>query len=204
MLTFDESTHTYYWNNNPVPSVTKIINEFLQVTINGSQYHINRYSGVVIPSYLMEEGAAKGKDLHYGAELILKGGIDWNALDPDYVPPLRQFEKFLSDFDIRPLYTEYRFYHPKMKFCGTIDLLAVINGVISIVDFKTGIESFTVGLQTSAYREGYCSQEKYLGKIDRYVLYLPKDGSSYKFKRLNDESDLNKFKACMILKELSK
>ena len=148
----------------------------------------------------MIEGSAKGRDIHKGMELILHGGIDYQSLANEYTAPLKNFEQWLSDCKISPLYTEYRFYHPKLGYAGTIDLIAIVNGVLSIVDFKTGIESFAVGLQTAAYREGYCSQEKYLGKIDRYVLYLPKDGSSYKFKRLNDESDLNKFRACMMLK----
>jgi hypothetical protein len=199
MLTFDESTHSYFWNGKKVPSVTGIINEWVQITIAGTRYHVNRYTGTVVASYLMEEGAAKGKDLHKGAELILKGGIDWYALDPDYVKPLHQFEKFLSDFDIRPLYTEYRFYHPKYGYCGTIDLIAIIEKALAFIDIKTGLCE-TVGIQTSAYEAGYCAQEKYIGRTARYALWLPKAGNKYKFEKLTDPNDFDKFKACMMLK----
>jgi hypothetical protein len=199
MLTFNEELHEYRWNGVIVPSVTTLINEWIKVTIQGTDYHVNRFTGTVVPSYLMEEGAEKGKDLHDGAELILKGGIDWYALDPDYVKPLQQFEKFLSDFDIHPLYAEYRFYHPKMGYAGTIDIIAIIEKALSFIDIKTGLCE-TVGIQTSAYEAGYCAQEKYIGRTARYALWLPKTGNKYKFEKLNDPGDFDKFKACMMLK----
>jgi len=199
MLTFDEATHTYRWNNVIVPSVTGIINEFQQITINGSQYHVNRYTGAVIPSYLMEEGAAKGKDIHKGCELILQGGIDWNALDPEYVDPLRQFEKWLSDFNINPFYTEFQFYHPKFHYAGTIDIIAIIDKTLSFIDIKTG-ECSTVSWQLSAYESGYCAHERYVGRTARYALWLPKSGDKYKFEKMIDTNGFECFKACMILK----
>lgn len=203
MLTFDETTHTYFWNGAKVPSVTQCINEFQQVTINGSQYHINRYTGAVVPSYLMEQGAEDGKNIHRGAELILHGGIDWNVLDPDYVAPLRQFEKWLSDFDIQPLYTEFRVYHPKFGYAGTLDIVALIEKALAFIDIKSGLCN-TVSWQLSAYEAAYCAQEKYIGRTMRYALWLPKDGSPYKFEPITGQNDFEKFKACMILKGTAK
>ena len=199
MLTFDEATHTYRWNGVKVPSVTGLINEWLQITISGSQYHVNRFSGVVVPSYLMQEGAAKGKDLHKGSELILKGGLDWNALDPEYEPPLRQFQKWLDDCQIQPLYTEYRFYHPKYHYCGCIDVVAMVEKALAFIDIKTG-ECSTVDIQLSAYEAGYCAQERYIGRTARYALWLPKKGEKYKFEKIKDDNSFEKFKALMILK----
>lgn len=199
MLTFNEEKHEYRWNGVIVPSVTGIINEFLKVNINGSDWHINRFTGAVIPSYLMEEGAAKGKDLHYGAELILKGGIDWKSLDPEYLPPLQQFEKWLKDFNVDPLYVETRFFHTRYHYAGTIDIIAMIKKALAFIDIKTGLCD-TVGPQTMAYENGYCNQEKYTGRTARYALWLPKKGDKYKFEQLTNPSDFDFFKACLIQK----
>jgi ATP-dependent exoDNAse (exonuclease V) beta subunit len=159
---------------------------------------VNRFTGAVIPSYLMEEGAEKGKDLHKGCQLLLQGGLDWDSLDIEYVAPLQQFEKWLKQFQIEPLYTETMFYHPKMNYCGTIDLIAVVDKVLSIVDFKTG-ECSTVDIQLSAYKEGWTAQEKYYGKVDKYALWLPKNGNQPKLEKITVDS-FQDFKACMILK----
>jgi len=175
-----------------------LINEFLKVNINGSDWHINRFTGAVIQSYLMEEGAEKGKDLHKGCELILQGGLDWDSLDIEYVAPLQQFKKWLIDFHIEPLYVESMFYNPKLGYAGTIDLIAVIDKVLSIVDFKTG-ECSTVDIQLSAYKEGWTAQEKYYGKVDKYALWLPKNGNQPKLEKITVDS-FQDFKACMILK----
>jgi hypothetical protein len=198
MLTFDESTHTYRWNGVIVPSVTGIIKEFIKVTINGSDWYVNRFTGAVIPSYLMEEGAEKGKDLHKGCQLILQGGIDWNTLSDEYIDPLIQFEKFLSDFSIQPLYTEFMFYHPRYGYAGTIDIIAIIEKALTFIDIKTG-ECSTVGWQTSAYEKSFCAQEKYTGRTARFALWLPKNGLKYKFEKLTNENDFEMFKACLML-----
>jgi hypothetical protein len=203
MLTFNEELHEYRWNGKVVPSVTGLINEWLKVTINGSDWHINRFTGAVIPSYLMDEGAEKGKDLHFGAECILKGGLDWNALDPEYEPPLKMFQKWLDDVKPQILYSEYRFYHKRYGYAGCVDVVAVIEKALSIVDLKTG-EAGLVGPQSAAYLEGYISQEKYIGRTARYCLHLPKDGSNYKFEKLTNENDFEMFKACLMLKGVGK
>lgn len=199
MLTFNEELHEYRWNGKVVPSVTSIINEFLKVTIQGTDYHINRFTGTVVPSYLMEEGAEKGKDIHKGTQIILQGGIDWNSLSEEYTPPLKQFEKFLSDRNIQPLYTEFQFYHPRYGYAGTIDIIAIIEKALAFIDIKTG-ECPTVGWQTSAYEKGYCAQEKYTGRTARFALWLPKNGLKYKFEKLTNENDFEMFKACLMLK----
>jgi hypothetical protein len=199
MLTFDEKEHIYRWNGVIVPGVTTIIGEWVKIVIGGERYHVNKFTGVVIPSRVMEEAGAKGTDLHKGSQLILQGGIDWNSLVPEYIGPLRQFEKFLSDFDIKPLYTELPFYHPKYGYAGTIDIIATYQKALAFIDIKTG-ESSTVGPQVAAYERGHCAQDRYIGRTTRYALWLPKDGSSYKFEQLTKENDFEFFKACLMQK----
>ena len=194
MLTFDASTHTYFWDGVKVPSVTSLINEFMQVTIGGERYHINRYTGAVIPSYLMEEGAAKGSDLHRACQLILQGRLDWDALDPGYLGPCKQFVKWLADFSIEPLYSEFMVYHSRMNYAGCIDLVAINGKSLGIIDLKFGLIG-NVSLQLNAYEKAFCSQEKYMGRTNKYVLQIPKSGDSYKFEKIDDEQGWEQFKA---------
>jgi hypothetical protein len=199
MLTFNTALHEYKKLGKTVPSVTQVINEWLKVAIGGEKWHVNRFTGVAIPSRKMDEGAAKGADLHKGCNLILQGGIDWDSLAEEYVPPLRQFEQWLKDFDIQPLYSELMVYNSRMGYAGTIDLVVPIDKALAFIDIKTG-ECGTVGPQLAAYEKAYCDQEKYVGRTARYALWLPKSGKPYKFEKLTNEGDWDFFKSCLFQK----
>jgi hypothetical protein len=204
MLTFNSENHEYRNHDGKiVPSVTEIIHEWLKVTIGGEKWHVNRFTGAAIPSRKMEEGAAKGTDLHKAAQLILQGGIDWDSLAAEYVGPLKQFTNWLKECDITPLYTEYMFYHSRYNYCGTIDIVATSDKELLIVDIKTGLSDM-VSLQLSAYEQGFISQEKYTGKTARYALYLPKSGKPYKFEKMKDDNSWEQFRACLLLQGMGK
>lgn len=196
MLTFDAEKHQYSWNGQMVPGVTSILNEWLKVTIGGERYHINRFSGTAIPSWKMEEAGQSGTDIHKGCEIIIQGGIDWDSLDPVYTPPLRQFEKFMAEIKPQVLFSEAPIYHPKYGYAGTIDIIAMIGKALCFIDIKTG-DSSTVGPQLAAYERGWCAFDKYLGRTERYALWLPKDGSPYKFQQLTSQFDFEFFKSCL-------
>lgn len=196
MLTFDPEKHQYQWNGQPVQGVTSILNEWLKVTIAGERYHVNRFSGVAIPSWKMEEAGQAGTDIHKGCQLIIQGGVDWSALAPEYVAPLRQFDKFLAEIKPNILYSEAPIYHPKHHYAGTVDIIAMIGKALCFIDIKTG-DSSTVGPQLSAYERGWTAYDKYIGRTERYALWLPKDGSPYKFEQLKNEFDWDFFKTCM-------
>jgi len=200
MLTFNPENHEYRKENGDVvTSVTQVINEWIKVTIGGERWHVNRFTGAAIPSRKMEEGAAKGSDLHLGCQLILQGGIDWDSLADEYVKPLKQFEQWLKDFSIEPLYSELMVYNSRMGYAGIIDIVAPIDRALGFTDIKTG-DCDTVGPQTIAYEKAYCDQEKYIGRTARYALWLPKSGASYKFEKLANEGDWDFFKSCLFQK----
>lgn len=205
MLTFDETTHTYHWNGAKVPGVTSILREWIQITVGvaGSRFHVNRYSGLTIPSEVMEEASAKGKDLHRGCQLILQEGLDWEALPSEYLAPLQQFEKWQEEFRPEVLFTEVPVFHPKYQYAGTVDIIAVIDGILHIIDIKTGASS-SVGPQTAAYEKAWLAQEKYLRRSKRAALWLPKDGSPYKFQPLSNVGDFDFFKVCLYQRQFLK
>jgi hypothetical protein len=112
------------------------------------------------------------------------------------VGPLRQFEKWFDLFKPQILYTEAPFYSKRFNYAGTIDIVAMIAKALCFIDIKTG-ESKSVGPQLAAYEWGWCEQERYTGKTERWALWLPKDGSPYKFQKITGRNDLDYFKACL-------
>lgn len=198
MLTFDELSHTYKWNGSIVPGVTTILADFIKVEIAGERYHVGRNSGAVIRSDVMEAAATKGTDIHAGCSIIIQGGVDWSALDGAYVGPLREFEKWLSDWKPQVMFTECPFYSERYGYAGTIDIIAMIRNKLCFIDIKTG-ESDSVGPQLAAYQNGWCEQEKYRPSTERWVLKIPKNGDPYKFAKLDGTLDFDYFKACLFV-----
>lgn len=48
------------------------------------------------------------------------------------------FERWAKDVDLKPLLIEQTVYSKKYQYAGTLDLLAEVEGKLTIVDFKTG------------------------------------------------------------------
>jgi hypothetical protein len=196
MLTFDESTHAYFWNGIRVPGVTAVLNDFMRVEIGGTSYHIGRNSGAVIPSDVMEKAAAIGTDIHEGCRILANGWLDWSAIDGAYVGPLKQFELWREQYRPHIMFTETPFYSLRYGYAGTIDIIAMINGKLSFIDIKTGASS-SVGPQLAAYERGWCEQEKYTAATQRWALWLPKNGDPFKFERLTGKHDFDYFRSCL-------
>jgi hypothetical protein len=196
MLTFEADTHTYRWNGVKVPGVTTIIGDYIQIEAGGVLYHVERHTGQVIRSDVMEEAAAKGKDIHRCCQLTIQGGLDKEALDAGYRGPVSQFEEWLQLYSPAILYTECPFYSARYGYAGTIDIIAMMNKKLCFIDIKTG-ESSSVGKQLAAYEKGWTEENKYRGLTERWVLWLPKNGNPYKFEKLTNRQDFDYFLACL-------
>jgi hypothetical protein len=196
MLTFEADTHTYRWNGVKVPGVTTIIGDYIRIEAGGVLYHVDRHTGQVIRSDVMEDAAAKGHDLHRCCQLTIQGGLDKEALDADYQRPVAQFEKWLELYKPQILYTECPFYSARYGYAGTIDIIAMIKKKLCFIDIKTGASS-SVGKQLAAYEKGWCEENKYRGLTERWVLWLPKNGDPFKFQPLTNRQDFDYFLACL-------
>lgn len=75
-------------------------------------------------------------------------------------------------------------------YAGRFDVAAYVNGVLSMIDFKTGAPLHYHGVQLAGYCHGLWGS---LDNVKRYGLYLHKDGT-YKLKPfIDDEEDLSVF-----------
>lgn len=191
VLRFEENGHRYTWNGESVPSVTQVLHEWREVTVYGKRFFVHTINGTVIEGEVMDVAAAFGTAIHHGAKLVLMDDLDWDSLDPVLVGPLREFEKWMDDYKVKPLHIEEPMYSEKHGVAGTPDIIGMVNGFrhLDITDIKTGLVSEMVGPQVAGYELIFRERERYRKPIVRHELILPRDGSPYRFNELTNSQD---------------
>ena len=64
------------------------------------------------------------------------------------------WEDWRKSVDLKPIAVEQVVYSKKYGYAGTLDLLAEVNGVLTVIDWKTGKAVYSEAhLQNAAYRQ---------------------------------------------------
>lgn len=127
-LTFIDDTHEYYVNGQRLPSVSEIL---------ALDMESESYDGV--PDHVLQKAADRGTKVHDAIQhYIQSGGCQdpWHP-DPSTHAYLMLFNSFVKLGVMNPVLSEVRLYHPELRYAGTVDILALINGRPAIVDIKT-------------------------------------------------------------------
>lgn len=196
MLEFRPLEHQYLWDGTPCPSVTQVLGEFVKVERGEYSYYVSTFTGNAINADLFDAAADHGTAVHEAARIILSQGpdaLDWEALHEDLVHPLRQLEEWVHHFMPRFELIETPLYHQKLKYAGTADMFAWINGKLTCIDIKTGAHSLAAP-QLYAYCELYKDNFKYRPIIEKRVLSLPKD-KNFKYIRIDDSTAWDFFRS---------
>lgn len=133
------------------------------------------------------EAADIGSQVHALAEKHMKDilGIPFEILQPPSEQAQAIFEKswlpWVRDAGVVPLAVERRVYHAEHRYAGTVDLLATVEGKLTVLDWKSKgvaqVEKLYVEpvLQSVAYREALLSLtgETWGG----LVINMPREGS---------------------------
>ena len=130
-------------------------------------------------AYIGKSDEAKdiGKIVHELIENHIKGQ------EPLMIPDeaknsYNSFLDFEKSHHIIWLLSEEVIYDPDNDFCGTLDGLAIIDGVMTLVDHKTSKQiDETYYIQTAGYQKPLEKQIKGLEIKQRLILRIPKDGS---------------------------
>jgi hypothetical protein len=194
---FSPESHEYRVNGILKPSVTQIIGEFVKVQLFGGVFYVHVTDGVAIPEEVMKEAQDFGRAQHKIAYHILMGNnIAWASLNPVLVPTANQFIAWMQKYSPAVVVCEQPMYSTRYDYVGTPDLVCWIRigGKVKLflIDFKTGLYEMA-GPQTAAYEQLYREYSGYKGIIERWVLHLPKDGSSYVFAPLRRRDDMQYF-----------
>lgn len=110
---------------------------------------------------------------------------------------VQHFLKFIDENEVEFLETETKVYSREEQFAGTADLVARINGLLTLLDYKTSKGIYDeYWLQAAAYAKAKEEEGKY--KFDQIgVLRIPKTGRDFEVGFRNDQDELYEvFKAC--------
>jgi hypothetical protein len=127
-----------------------------------------------------------GTQVHGLIEWSLKGELMYEAGPSPQISDAAQwafmaYQDWRKTVNMKPLFTEQVVYSRTHGYAGTLDLLAEINGELSVIDFKSGKSVYPESyLQNAAYR--YAVREMQHGNPLRgYIVRLPKNLSDPEF-----------------------
>ena len=160
-LEFEEQQHIYTLRGMELPSVTKIMQPLSSFI----------YSGV--DARTLNAAADKGTIVHNACENFIKFGIV--DISAGYSGYMDAFLKWHEDYSPEILASETRLYHKVMRYAGTADMVAIVDGALTLIDIKSTykLEEKTDGLEIQA----------------KQILHLKKDGTYkiMKFERYDPE-----------------
>lgn len=164
---YDEENHKYYVNGEEKPSVTDIASPISFERLDNLQ------------KVLLERARARGSRCHeLFEEYLLAGELDEEEIENDYFHYIEQFILWARTYRPKVLYTEKHLFSE--EFCGTCDLICVIDNKVLLIDYKTTsvVDKKSLSVQLEGY---YRLCQKYGIEIDdTYYLHIKKDGYVFK------------------------
>jgi len=142
MIEFDAFTHTYKVDGLVVPSVTQVL------AILEDWSRVNREALTAAGEF--------GTHVHIACDLDNKGILNEGELDPELLPYLNGWRRFLDESGAHVITGELRVASRSHRYAGTLDALIEWRGAICVVDIKTGATVTQIaGPQLAAYEVAY-------------------------------------------------
>lgn len=158
MLTLDID-HVYRMHGREVQSVTQILTA----------------SGAIDTTWFTPEAAERGRRVHDAIAAYNEDPALADMAGDEVAPYLAAYREFLGVSGARVIEYERMVYCASMDYAGTPDLYCEIDGLMVIVDYKTGPVQEWCSMQTAAYAYAYREAGRKVHK--RYGLHLSKTGS---------------------------
>lgn len=185
-LFFDDATHQYKLDGLIIPSVTQIIKDAGLVNLDW------------INPGLLAEKADLGTKVHQTTEYYDTDTLNIEELHPILKAYLDGWIKFKEDYKFTPTEIELKLVHSLYKYAGTIDRVGLMNGILTLLDIKSGSKQKSNAIQTAGYTLLYDQDKKKTEQIKkRMVVYLSPEG--YKVEPHTDPNDIAIFHACLTI-----
>lgn len=162
-LMFFDQEHKYTLDGEELPSVSELC-RFLSREIYGD-----------ISQWRLDNAAQRGTSVHKTLEVLDKyGKVD---VQDDILPYVQAYLKFRKEHTVEWQKIEYALHHPQDRYAGTIDRYGAVDGIPTLLDFKT---SYTVHKPLCAASLNlYRRMLEFSGDpVERlYILHLQGDGT---------------------------
>ena len=171
---YNDELHKYFVGGVEKPSVTEIASPISFERLNALQ------------TAMLERARMRGERCHELFEqYLLLGEIDIEEIENEYIPYVNQFILWAKAYRPKVLFTEKVLY--SNEFCGTADLICIIDNKLVLVDYKTtsAVDKKSLSVQL----EGYYRLCQLRGiEIDEcYYLHIKRDG--YVFKPIKRDAE---------------
>ncbi len=191
-VTFEPEAHIYTLHNGEekriLPSVTQIIQD------NRLGFDFSQLSKLDIHWF-----SDRGTKVHLACEYLDKGILDWKSVAPEILGYVKSYQLGKHEYKFEVLETEMLVFDKLHRFAGQLDRIVIFKrGYLVQIDIKSGAPHISHGYQTAGYNS--CLIDTKYGKnIDRYGLYLDKDGKLPKLKAYPDLNDFVIFESAVNL-----
>jgi hypothetical protein len=143
------------------------------------------------------EAAARGTIVHN----ILSGDQTEEGVDPELLVRVGVAQAWLKDNEVEPICTEASIYSRRHRYSGRLDIIGKVQGVLSLLDWKTGKGIYPeFRLQMAAYVHAY--EEEHPSEViqQRVCLHLQEDKVvPHIYPRASLRQDFNAFLAALRL-----
>src|SRR3982751_6404807 len=127
MLTFEDSTHTYRWHGQRIPSVTQAL------------YTLFDFSAV--PPDVLERKRKIGVAVHKAIHEEMLGRLDLASIDAASLPYFDAWRRFRDECNFDPVLIEYRVTSAELgeqfRYAGTLDEWGMLQSYHALIDWKT-------------------------------------------------------------------
>ncbi len=188
-----EATAKAAYDNRPRPGESRDDFAVRLAAIAAEQYEADR---------IAKEAADDGHQVHALIEWRLRRMLGEDVPRPKVseTAAFREagWEHWAKDVRLKPLLIETRVFHAGLRYCGTVDLCAEMEGVVCLLDWKRAKGVWeSHHLQSIAYRMALESMG--WPKMPGYVLLMP-EGQEIRPVRLSDSEETREaFLSCLKL-----
>ncbi len=163
-LTFEENRHIYRLGDAVIPSVTTLMKP-LSETIYGT-----------IDKEVLDKAARKGTAVHSAIETYSNFGII--DIDAENKPYFDGYLKFEDEHKVNLCGSEIKLYHKELMYAGTADMIAEVDGQLTLIDFKTSysVSDMLCGVQLEAYNRALKSRDIDFKIQQKLIVHLKKNG----------------------------
>ena len=217
-LCFDPGKHLYTVDGRPVDGVTSALGAIAKPALVpwAVKMAVEHFERSVKPGVALDEieiaricadakaahrrssgdAAAIGTLVHQFAEDVLDDGIATMPVNPQAEASCRAFLEWTRQHNVKPSHVERRIYSHAYNYAGTCDLVAEIDGRLTVADFKTSSGLYDeMRFQVSAYKAAMVEEGIVPEDAARAIIRFSKVDGSFEFHRLPDADDEPDFEA---------